>query len=114
MSRIRRKAGSVDSSGNSTPGRESSRPTDAQQQAASFVLSGPESVEMKRVLERVRQRVVDQLEEAPELRPEELLESMGCDDDVIQDLMVSPSAMNMRCGLIGRRRSGSRLEVSQG
>lgn len=87
MSRIRRTAGTVDSSGGSTPG--SGRSSDAQQLAASFVLSGLESAELKRVLERVRQRVVDQLEDAPELRPEELLESMGCDEDIIQDLMVS-------------------------
>ncbi len=53
-----------------------------------MVLSGEECGELKRVLERAKQRVVDSLEDAPELRLAALVDSMGCDDSVVEDLKV--------------------------
>jgi hypothetical protein len=53
-----------------------------------MVLSEGECGELKHVLERAKQRVVDSLEDAPELRFAALVESMGCDDSVVEDLKV--------------------------
>lgn len=52
------------------------------------ILNHSESRELKKVLEKLKQKTVDSLENMPELSMASLLDSYGCDDDVIEDFKV--------------------------
>ncbi len=75
MSRVRRRT-------RAQPGRE-------EVEAVGFIISAAESAELKRVVERERQRAAEALEDAPELKVAALLDSLGCAEEDVADFMVS-------------------------
>lgn len=79
MSKIKR---SVDPSENATNGNSRGG------LELNTILNHTESTELKKVLERLKQKTVDSLENMPELAMDSLLDSYGCDDDVIEDFKV--------------------------